>query len=226
MATPTQVRILLPPSSLWRPWWLDAGAGRVASPAGVQGRTSSRRLPRPRGARRGRPGCAGAAARQPAALATCFWEGPISTERRAPAASTGATSTSPRSRPRTGSPASGSRRAPGSCCEGRYAHARYQSLNAYSDGAPTDALPDLRMQPDPGSTNPFIAGNRRDLPRRAYTVNGARRAPPAERPARPQHPLRRRRRGATRSSSSTGSTSPTAAATSPATPACRSPSSP
>lgn len=55
---------------------------------------------------------------------------------------------------------------------GRYPHARYMSFNAYDEiGRPTDALPDLRIDPDQGSTNPFVAGNRRDLAMRSYTVS-------------------------------------------------------
>ncbi len=53
---------------------------------------------------------------------------------------------------------------------GRYPHSRYMSLNSYSDAAPTDALSDIRIEPDLGSTNPFIAGNRRDLEQRSWTV--------------------------------------------------------
>lgn len=54
---------------------------------------------------------------------------------------------------------------------GRYPHARYMSFNAYSeDFQPTDALADTGIAAERGSTNPFIAGNRRDLPRRDYTV--------------------------------------------------------
>ena len=36
------------------------------------------------------------------------------------------------------------------------------SLNAYSDGAPTDALSDIAIKPRPGHTNPFIPGALRD----------------------------------------------------------------
>ena len=54
---------------------------------------------------------------------------------------------------------------------GRYPHARYMSFNAYSeDFQPTDALADTDIAAEPRSTNPFVAGNRRDLPRRDYTV--------------------------------------------------------
>ncbi len=70
---------------------------------------------------------------------------------------------------------------------GRYAHARYQSLNAYqSDGqtdsesvASTGSLPDFRIKPDPGSTNPYIEGHRRNAAKRAYTVRLLGAAPPA-----------------------------------------------
>ncbi len=54
---------------------------------------------------------------------------------------------------------------------GRFPHARYTSFNAYSeDFKPTDALADVDIAADPGSTNPFVAGHRRDLPRRDFTV--------------------------------------------------------
>ena len=65
---------------------------------------------------------------------------------------------------------------------GRYPHARYISFNAYSeDFQPTDALADVDIAPDPRSTNPFVAGHRRDLPLRDYTVRVVPDAPPAER---------------------------------------------
>jgi hypothetical protein len=54
---------------------------------------------------------------------------------------------------------------------GRYPHARYTSFNAYDElFRPTDALADVRIRPERGSTNPFVAGHRRDLPRRDFTV--------------------------------------------------------
>jgi hypothetical protein len=56
---------------------------------------------------------------------------------------------------------------------GRYAHARFQSLNAYvDDGVSTNSLADVDTKPDKGSTNPYQEGNRRDLPKskRRYTV--------------------------------------------------------
>lgn len=67
---------------------------------------------------------------------------------------------------------------------GRFPHARYTSFNVYDEAfRPTDALADVDIRPERGSTNPFLAGNRRDLPRRDYTVRvvadpaPARRAP-------------------------------------------------
>ena len=54
---------------------------------------------------------------------------------------------------------------------GRYPHARYTSFNTYDElFRPTDALADVDIRPDRGSTNPFLAGRRRDRPLRDYTV--------------------------------------------------------
>jgi len=54
---------------------------------------------------------------------------------------------------------------------GRYAHARYQSLNSYGTAAePTDALNDVGTRPDRRSRNPFLTGARRTLPNRSYTA--------------------------------------------------------
>ena len=56
---------------------------------------------------------------------------------------------------------------------GRYAHARFQSLNAYvNNGQASSSLPDIDTKPDKGSVNPYIVGNRRDLAKskRKYTV--------------------------------------------------------
>jgi hypothetical protein len=56
--------------------------------------------------------------------------------------------------------------------KGRYSHSRYQSLNSYdgTTNSPTDALNDVSTKPDPGSTNPFLRGARRDVKQRSYTV--------------------------------------------------------
>ena len=54
---------------------------------------------------------------------------------------------------------------------GRFPHARYTSFNTYDElFRPVDALADRDMRPDRGSVNPFVDGNRRDLPLRDYTV--------------------------------------------------------
>lgn len=65
---------------------------------------------------------------------------------------------------------------------GDFAHARYQSFTAYnSRGEPSDALPDLRILPDPGSSNPFLPGADRKAERRAYTLTVIAGEPPRER---------------------------------------------
>ena len=69
---------------------------------------------------------------------------------------------------------------------GRFAHARFQSLNAYvSNGTSTNSLADVDTKPDKGSTNPYVVGNRRDLAKskRRYTVTVEPTAVPAN-PAR------------------------------------------
>ena len=54
---------------------------------------------------------------------------------------------------------------------GKFTHARYQSLNSYgSDAAPTDALNDLNTQPSKGSQNPFLRGANRDARKRDYVA--------------------------------------------------------
>ena len=54
---------------------------------------------------------------------------------------------------------------------GQYPHARYTSFNVYDETfQPTDALADVDIHPDPGATNPFLVGNRRDRTERGYTV--------------------------------------------------------
>jgi hypothetical protein len=65
---------------------------------------------------------------------------------------------------------------------GRYPHARYTSFNTYDElFRPNDALADVDIRPERGSTNPFRVGNRRDLPRRDYTVRVVSDAVPEER---------------------------------------------
>ena len=131
-------------------------------------------------------------------LATCFWEGPISTERPTSRGFDGRDFNFPEESAtywlaRFRLPPGGKLQ-----LRGRFAHARYQSLNAYSDGVPTDALPDFRTLPDSGSSNPFLAGHRRDRPRRSYAVEVVNEPPPASgrrpntlyaRPERPDSPI-------------------------------------
>lgn len=55
---------------------------------------------------------------------------------------------------------------------GEYPHARYMSIISYrAAGTPLDGIADYQIAPDPGSTNPFVAGNRRDLAQRSFTLD-------------------------------------------------------
>jgi hypothetical protein len=55
--------------------------------------------------------------------------------------------------------------------EGEYPHARYISWNVYDAAArPIDALSDVQLAPDPGSTNPFMPGADRTVTERSYTA--------------------------------------------------------
>jgi hypothetical protein len=103
-------------------------------------------------------------------IATCFWEGPISTEQPSTRGFDGrnfnfpeesATYWMARFRLPAGARVD---------LRGEYPHGRYMSLNAYSDGNPTDALSDIAIAPDPGATNPFLPGARRDRAKRGWTV--------------------------------------------------------
>ncbi len=136
--------------------------------------------------------CAAAAAPAPASaaepLATCFWEGPISMKRPTSRGFDGRGFNFPEESAtywlaRFRLPAGARLR-----LRGRYSRSRYQSINAYSAGEPTDALADVQTAPNAGSVNPFVAGNRRDSSRRDYTVDGARRG--AAVPAGAEHALR------------------------------------
>lgn len=53
---------------------------------------------------------------------------------------------------------------------GRFPHARYMSLTSYVHTRTAMGMPDVRIDPDPGSVNPFRPGSRRDAKRRSYTV--------------------------------------------------------
>jgi hypothetical protein len=110
------------------------------------------------------------AAAQERPLATCFWEGPISTDRPSTRGFDGRNFNFPEESAtywlaRFRLP-SGSHLA----LRGAYPHGRYMSLNAYSDGNPTDTLSDTSIDPDPGAVNPFVAGNRRDGGARGWRV--------------------------------------------------------
>src|SRR6476659_4361867 len=113
------------------------------------------------------------------AQASCFWEGPISMKRPTTKGFDGHYFNFPEKSAtywmaRFHLPSGASLR-----LHGRYPHARYISLNAYSGGAPTDALSDVAILPNPGSTNPFVTGNLRNLPARAWRVRVIDQAPPA-----------------------------------------------
>jgi hypothetical protein len=114
-------------------------------------------------------GAAPAAAAEPP-LATCFWEGPISTEQPSTRGFDGRNFNFPEESATYWM--ARFRLPPGARLElrGDYPHGRYMSLNAYSDGNPTDALSDTSIDPDPGATNPFVAGNRRDRAQRGWTL--------------------------------------------------------
>ncbi|MEA2124029.1 MAG: hypothetical protein QOI80_811 [Solirubrobacteraceae bacterium] len=104
-------------------------------------------------------------------LATCFWEGPISTKQLSTRGFDGRNFNYPEESAtywlaRFTLPA-GAR----VVLRGRYPHGRYMSLNAYSEGAPTDTLSDVAVRPRRGATNPFVAGHRRDRRRRAWRVS-------------------------------------------------------
>src|SRR4051794_16990663 len=112
-------------------------------------------------------------------LASCFWEGPISMKEPTTRGFDGhnfnypeesATYWLARFRLPEGTKL---------FLRGRYAHARYESLNSYSAGEPIDALPDVKTAPLPGSSNPFLPGHRRDLKRRSYVVEVRDAVPPA-----------------------------------------------
>ena len=103
-------------------------------------------------------------------LATCFWEGPISTNQPSTRGFDGRNFNFPEESAtywlaRFRLPSGSHLR-----LQGGYPYGRYMSLNAYSDGNPTDALSDTSIDPDPGAVNPFVAGNRRDGTARSWRV--------------------------------------------------------
>lgn len=67
--------------------------------------------------------------------------------------------------------------------KGEFPHARYMSLQAYSTLLQTTTdLRDTDIQPDPGSTNPFMPGADRNATARSYTVRILAGKPPANPP--------------------------------------------
>jgi hypothetical protein len=104
-------------------------------------------------------------------LATCFWEGPISTRQPSTRGFDGRNFNFPEESAtywmaRFNLPA-GARLV----LRGRYPHGRYMSVNAYSAGVPTDALSDVLIRPVRGATNPFLPGHRRDRHRRGWRLD-------------------------------------------------------
>lgn len=54
---------------------------------------------------------------------------------------------------------------------GQFPHARYMALNSYdSAGRPTDALNDVALVPNPGSSNPYAEGARRRAVDRSFAI--------------------------------------------------------
>jgi hypothetical protein len=55
--------------------------------------------------------------------------------------------------------------------EGQYPHSRYIGWNVYDAAVrPIDALADIELAPDPGSSNPFLPGASRTVAQRDYTA--------------------------------------------------------
>ena len=102
--------------------------------------------------------------------ATCFWEGPISTKRPSTRGFDGRNFNFPEESATYWLARFSIPDGAKLILTGEYPYARYMSVNAYSDGAPTDSLSDIRVKPDAGSTNPFIPGHLRDVPARSWTV--------------------------------------------------------
>ena len=128
-------------------------------------------------------GAAGGGASAPAAhpLATCFWEGPISTRRPTTRGFDGRNFNFPEESATYWLSRFNLPDGAKLVLRGRYPHGRYMSLNAYANAVPTDALSDIAIRPRPGHTNPFVAGHRRDLRKRSWEVEVLDAPPPADR---------------------------------------------
>jgi hypothetical protein len=103
-------------------------------------------------------------------LATCFWEGPISTKQPSTRGFDGRNFNFPEESATYWIARFRIPEGKKLVLRGRYPHGRYMSLNAYADGAPTDTLSDVAVQPVRGAVNPFVAGHRRDRRRRGWKV--------------------------------------------------------
>jgi hypothetical protein len=65
---------------------------------------------------------------------------------------------------------------------GRFPHSRYASFNVYDAALrPVDGLPDVALEPDPGSVNPFRTGADRTAGNRSYSARISFATPPAQR---------------------------------------------
>lgn len=68
--------------------------------------------------------------------------------------------------------------------KGDFPHMRHWSFTTYTEnGVPRDAVSDINIDPDAGSSNPFRAGVSRDVQPRRYTVTIANGEPPEKRPS-------------------------------------------
>jgi hypothetical protein len=110
--------------------------------------------------------------------ATCFWEGPISTKRPTTRGFDGRNFNFPEESAtywlaRFSLPEGSELH-----LRGEYPHARYMSLNTYTDGSPVDALSDPLVEPDRGSRNPFVEGANRNVKKRSWTVTVSADPPP------------------------------------------------
>ncbi|WP_088284990.1 hypothetical protein [Ideonella sp. A 288] len=67
--------------------------------------------------------------------------------------------------------------------KGEFPHLRHWSFVTYTaDGVPRDGLADVEIHPDPGSSNPYRRGVRRDVDLRRYTLSIVNGNPPDRRP--------------------------------------------
>ena len=117
-------------------------------------------------------------------ISTCFWEGPISTERNATNGFDGRYFNFPEESATYWLSRFNLDDGERLVLRGRYPHGRYMSINAYSDGTPTDALSDVAIRPRAGHTNPFEVGARRDVSKRSFRITVVDQSPPADPAAR------------------------------------------